>query len=46
MGKEELLDLLRQQQEAARGISEWTRLEEEIQSLLELEEEYGERQDQ
>jgi len=46
VGKEELLDLLRQQQEAARGISEWTRLEEEIQSLLELEEEYGERQDQ
>ena len=27
VGKEELLDLLRQQQEAARGISEWTRLE-------------------
>ena len=42
VGKEELIDLLRQQQEATRGFGEWTRLEEEIQSLLDAEDEDGE----
>ena len=46
VGKEELIELLRQQQETLNGISEWTRLEEEIQSLLDSEEEDGERQNQ
>ena len=46
VGKQELIDLLRQQQENLNGISEWTRLEEEIQSLLDSEEEDGERSDQ
>ena len=32
------IDLLRQQQEATRGASEWAMLEEEIQSLLDEEE--------
>ena len=32
------IDLLRQQQEATRGASEWAMLEEEIQSLLDKEE--------
>ena len=36
--KEKTIDLLRQQQEATRGASEWTMLEEEIQSLLDEEE--------
>ena len=46
VGKEEQIELLRQQQETLNGISEWTRLEEEIQSLLDSEEEDGERQNQ
>ena len=36
--KEKTIDLLRQQQEATRGASEWAMLEEEIQSLLDEEE--------
>ena len=36
--KEKTITLLRQQQEATRGASEWTMLEEEIQSLLDEEE--------
>ena len=32
--KEKTIDLLRQQQEVTRGATEWTMLEEEIQSLL------------
>ena len=36
--KEKTITLLRQQQEATRGASEWATLEEEIQSLLEKEE--------
>ena len=36
--KEKTITLLRQQQEATRGASEWAMLEEEIQSLLEKEE--------
>ena len=36
--KEKTIDLLRQQQEATRGASEWVMLEEEIQSLLDGEE--------
>ena len=38
MNKEKTIDLLRQQQEATRGASEWAMLEEEIQSLLDEEE--------
>ena len=38
MTKEKTIDLLRQQQEATRGASEWAMLEEEIQSLLDEEE--------
>ena len=38
MKKEKTIDLLRQQQEATRGASEWAMLEEEIQSLLDEEE--------
>jgi hypothetical protein len=41
VGKEELIDLLRQQQEATRGPGDWMRLEEEIQSLLDAEDEDG-----
>jgi len=36
--KEKTIDLLRQQQEATHGASEWAMLEEEIQSLLDEEE--------
>ena len=36
--KEKTIALLRQQQEATRGASEWVMLEEEIQSLLDGEE--------
>ena len=36
--KEKTIALLRQQQETTRGASEWTMLEEEIQSLLDEEE--------
>ena len=36
--KEKTIDLLRQQQEATRGASEWAMLEEEIQFLLDKEE--------
>jgi len=36
--KEKTIDLLRQQQEATRGASEWVMLEEEIQSLLDEQE--------
>ena len=36
--KEKTIALLRQQQEATRGASEWAMLEEEIQSLLDEEE--------
>ena len=36
--QEKTIALLRQQQEATRGASEWAMLEEEIQSLLEKEE--------
>ena len=36
--EEKTIALLRQQQEATRGASEWTMLEEEIQSLLDEEE--------
>ena len=36
--KEKTIDLLRQQQEATRGASEWVMLEEEIQSLLDKKE--------
>ena len=36
--KEKTIDLLRQQQEVTRGATEWTMLEEEIQSLLDDEE--------
>ena len=36
--KAKTIDLLRQQQEATRGASEWAMLEEEIQSLLDEEE--------
>jgi len=36
--KEKTIALLRQQQEATRGASEWAMLEEEIQSLLDKEE--------
>ena len=39
MKKEKTIDLLRQQQEATHGASEWAMLEEEIQSLLVDEEE-------
>jgi len=39
-GKEELIDLLRQQQEITKGM-EWVRLEEEIQELLDAEDEDG-----
>ena len=38
MKKEKTIDLLRQQQEATRGASEWAMLEEEIQSLLDEQE--------
>ena len=38
MTKEKTIGLLRQQQEATHGASEWAMLEEEIQSLLEKEE--------
>ena len=38
MKKEKTIGLLRQQQEATRGASEWIMLEEEIQSLLDEEE--------
>ena len=38
MQKEKTIDLLRQQQEATRGASEWVMIEEEIQSLLDEEE--------
>ena len=37
--KEKTIDLLRQQQAATRGASDWTMLEEEIQLLLEEESE-------
>ena len=37
--KEKTIALLRQQQETTRGASEWTMLEEEIQSLLDVDEE-------
>ena len=36
--KEKTIDLLRQQQEVTRGVTEWAMLEEEIQSLLDEEE--------
>ena len=36
--KKKTIDLLRQQQEVTRGASDWTRLEEEIQELLDEEE--------
>ena len=39
MKKEKTIDLLRQQQAATRGASDWTMLEEEIQLLLEEESE-------
>ena len=36
--KKKTIDLLRQQQEVTRGASDWMRLEEEIQELLDEEE--------
>jgi len=36
--KNKTIDLLRQQQEVTRGASDWMRLEEEIQELLDEEE--------
>jgi hypothetical protein len=41
--KKKTIETLRQQQEATKGASDWTRLEEEIQELLDEGEKYDKK---